>query len=135
MLYLYNIYRLETEGAYILSYADDFIIIATLNLAKINSKKLKGIALKLISKAKKTAISFNIKKIELIHFHNKRTTIEEGLKLGDIEISPKPLVRWLGVFLDSKLTFKQYIEIRILKAKVAFYLIKRLGNTQRGLSL
>ena len=52
------------------------------------------------------AISFNTSKIELIHFYNKRTTIEEGLKLGDIEISSKPLVRWLGVFLDFKLTFK-----------------------------
>ena len=88
-----------------------------------------------MSKAKEAAISFNIGKTELIHFYNKRTTIEEGLKLGDIEISPKPLVRWLGVFLDSKLTFKQYIEIRILKAKSVFYLIRRLGNTQRGLSL
>ena len=106
MLYLRNICRLETEGAYTLSYTDDFIIIVTLNSAKINYKKLKGIALKLISKAKETTISFNIGKTELIHFHNKRTTIEEGLKLGDIEISPKPLVRWLGVFLDSKLIFK-----------------------------
>ena len=106
MLYLRNICRLETEGAYTLSYADDFTITATSNSAKINCKKLKGIALKLISKAKETAISFNVGKTELIHFHNKRTTIEEGLKLGDTEISPKPLVRWLGVFLDSKLTFK-----------------------------
>jgi hypothetical protein len=63
-----------------------------------------------------------------IHFYSKRTTIEEGLKLGDVEISPKPLVKWLGVFLDSKLTFKQHIEIRISKAKAAFYLIRRLGN-------
>ena len=106
MLYLRNICRLETEGAYTLSYIDDFIIIVTLNLVKINCKKLEGIALKLISKAKKATISFNISKIELIYFHNKRTTIEEGLKLGDTEISPKPLVRWLGVFLDSKLIFK-----------------------------
>ena len=88
-----------------------------------------------MSKAEEAAISFNIGKIELIHFHNKYTTIEEGLKLGDTEISPKPLVRWLGVFLDFKLIFKQYIKIRILKAKAAFYLIKRLGNIQRGLSL
>jgi hypothetical protein len=88
-----------------------------------------------MSRAKEVAISFDITKIELIHFCSKRTTIEEGLKLGDVEISPKPLVRWLGVFLDSKLTFKQYIEIRISKAKAAFYLIKRLGNIQRGLSL
>jgi hypothetical protein len=77
---------------------------------------------------KEAAISFDVSKIELIHFHNKRTTIEKGLKLGDTEISPKPLVRWLGVFLDSKFMFKQYIKIRILKAKTAFYLIRRLGN-------
>ena len=85
---------------------DDFVIIVTLNLAKSNCKKLEKIALELMSKAKEAAISFNISKIELIHFYSKRTTIEEGLKLGDVEISPKLLVRWLGVFLDSKLTFK-----------------------------
>src|SRR6266568_1594684 len=128
MLYLRNICRLEIEGAYTLSYVDDFVIIVTLNSAKINCKKLEGIALKLMSKAKETTISFNIGKIELIYFYNKYTAIKEGLKLGNIEISPKPLVRWLGVFLDFKLTFKQYIIIRILKAKTAFYLIKRLSN-------
>ena len=88
-----------------------------------------------MSKAKEAAISFDIGKTELIYFYNKHITIEEGLKLGDIEISPKPLIRWLGVFLDSKLTFKQYIEIRISKAKTVFYLIKKLSNIQRGLSL
>ena len=106
MLYLRNICRLETEGAYTLSYIDDFVIIVTLNLAKANCKKLEGIVRKLMSKAKEATISFNIGKIERIHFYNKHTTIEKGLKLGDTEISPKPLVRWLGVFLDSKLTFK-----------------------------
>src|SRR6266403_2453151 len=114
---------------------DDFAITVSSNSAKSNCKKLEGIALELISRAKEAAISFNISKIELIHFYSKRTTIEEGLKLGAIEISPKPLVRWLGVFLDSKLTFKQYVEIKVSKAKTAFYLIRRLGNIQRGLSL
>jgi len=46
-----------------------------------------------MSRAKEAAISFNISKIELIYFYSKRTTIEERLKLGAIEISPKPLVR------------------------------------------
>src|SRR6266571_489194 len=100
MLYLRNICRLEIEGVYTLSYIDDFAIIVTSNLAKINCKKLEGIALKLMSKAKEAAISFDIGKTELIHFYNKYTTIEKGLKLGDIEISPKPLVRWLKIFLD-----------------------------------
>ena len=106
MLYLRNICRLETEGAYTLNYINNFVIIVTSNSAKINYKKLEGISLKLMSKAKEAAISFNVSKIELIHFYNKHTTIEKGLKLGDTEISPKPLIRWLGVFLDSKLIFK-----------------------------
>ena len=93
MLYLRNICRLETEGAYTLSYADDFVITVTLNLAKINCKKLKGIALKLMSKAKEAAISFDVGKTKLIYFYNKHITIEKGLKLGDTEIPPKPLVR------------------------------------------
>jgi len=59
-----------------------------------------------MSKVKEAIISFNISKTKLIFFYSKRTTIKEGLKLEDLEISPKPLVRWLGVFLDSKLTFK-----------------------------
>ena len=85
MLYLRNIYRLKTAGAYTLSYIDDFAIIVTSNSVKTNCKKLEGIVLKLISKAKEAAISFNVGKIEFIHFYNKCTTIEEGLKLGDID--------------------------------------------------
>ena len=46
-----------------------------------------------MAKAKEAAISFNIGKTELIYLYNKYTTIEEGLKLGDMEILPKPLVR------------------------------------------
>ena len=108
---------------------DDFAVMVTLNSAKSNCKKVERIALELMARAKEAAISFNIGKTELIHFYNNRTTIKEGLKLGDVEISPKPLVKLLGVFLDSKLTFKQYVEIKISKAKAAFYLIRRLGNT------
>ena len=107
---------------------DNFAIIVTLNLAKSNYKKLEGIALELIARVKEATINFNISKTELIHFYSKRTTIKKGLKLRDIKIPPKPLVRWLGVFLDFKLTFKQYIEIKISKAKTAFYLIRRLSN-------
>ena len=46
-----------------------------------------------MSKAKEAVISFDVSKTELIYFYNKRIIIEEGLKLGDIEIPPKPLIR------------------------------------------
>ena len=71
LLYLRNICRLETEGAYSLSYIDDFAITVTSNSAKSNCKKLEGIALELMSRAKEAVISFNISKTELIYFYNK----------------------------------------------------------------
>ena len=46
-----------------------------------------------MAKAKEIVISFDISKIEFIYFYNKHIIIEEGLKLRDIEISFKPLVR------------------------------------------
>ena len=46
-----------------------------------------------MAKAKETVISFDISKIKLIYFYNKCIIIEKRLKLGDIEIPPKPLVR------------------------------------------
>jgi hypothetical protein len=76
MLYLHNIYRLEIDGAYSLSYIDNFAITVTLNLTKSNCKKLEGIARELMSRAKEATISFDISKTELIHFYSKRTTIE-----------------------------------------------------------
>jgi len=59
---------------------DDFAIIVILNLAKSNCKKLEGIVLELISKAKKVVISFDISKTELIYFYSKCTTIKKRAK-------------------------------------------------------
>jgi ribonuclease HI len=43
------------------------------------------------------------------------------------------VVRWLGIYFDSKLTFKAYIEKKVNSATQAFYKIQRLSNTQQGL--
>jgi len=55
---------------------DDFVITVTSNLVKSNCKKLEGIALELVARAKEVVISFDISKTELIHFYSKRTTIK-----------------------------------------------------------
>jgi len=92
-IYICNIYSLEIERTYPLSYINDFTITVTSNSAKSNCKKLEGIVLELMARAKEAAISFNISKTKLIHFYNKYIIIKEGLKLGDIKITSKPLVR------------------------------------------
>ncbi len=46
----------------------------------------------------------------------------------------KPTVKWLGIWLDSKLNFKEHVEKKVAQATRIFHQIKRLSNTERGLS-
>jgi len=59
---------------------DDFTITVILNSAKYNCKKLEGIALELVARAKEAIISFDISKTEFIYFYSKRTTIKKRAK-------------------------------------------------------
>ena len=55
-----------------------------------------------------------MKKTELIYFYFKRAFNLENesylIKIGESIIQPKSLVKWLGIWLDLKLTFKQHME-------------------------
>ena len=77
-----------------------------------------------------------MKKIELIYFHTKRLINNNNysILIRNNQIKPKNLVRWLEIWLDSKLSFKKYVEIKIVAAIRTFYQIARLSNTERDLS-
>ena len=79
-----------------------------------------------------------MEKTELIHFHSKRSFNLENeaysVKIGDAIIQPKDLVKWLGIWLNSKLIFKQHVEKKTTQALKILNQIERLSNTERGLS-
>src|SRR5205085_1654197 len=47
---------------------------------------------------------------------------------------PSGVQRWLGFWLDRKLTWKHHIRTRTTSAIKVFMALSRLGNTERGLS-
>ena len=77
-------------------------------------------------------------KTELIHFHSKRSLDLKNelysVKVGETIFQPKELVKYLGIWLDSKLSFKAHVERKIASAQKVFTQIERLSNTERGLS-
>ena len=79
-----------------------------------------------------------MKKTKLIHFHSKRSCDLENeaylVKIGDSIIQPKGLIKWLGIWLDLKLTFKQHVEKKTTQALKILNQIERLLNIERGLS-
>ena len=61
-----------------------------------------------------------MEKTKLIHFHSKRSCDLENeaylIKIRDSIIQPKGLVKWLGIWLNLKLIFKQYVKKKITQA-------------------
>ena len=96
---------------------------------------MKEAAIRIFEKGADTLIQFNLEKTELIHFHSKRN-IGENVNICFSEnylVEAKPTVKWLGIWLDSKLNFKEYVEKKVAQATRIFYQIKRLFNIERGL--
>jgi ribonuclease HI len=134
ILFLLYVRDIVAEEAFQISYIDDFCIAASSNSAAKNCRSLQTTVQKLFSLAREQAVQFDPGKTELIHFTTQKTTITDSIEVESIAIEPKPVIRWLGIWFDSKLTFKAHIEKKVNSATAAFYNIQRLGNTQKGLS-
>jgi Reverse transcriptase (RNA-dependent DNA polymerase) len=64
--------------------------------------------------ASENTIQFDLAKTELIHFITSKEAKLATITLPDgIIVESKELVKWLGVYFDQGLTFKQYVAIRV----------------------
>ena len=75
---------------------------------------LQKLAEDLLVKQHQNCMQFDMEKTELIHFHFKRSFNLKNemysVKIGESIVQSKNLVKWLGIWLNSKLTFKQHME-------------------------
>ncbi|KAH7563621.1 hypothetical protein BM1_00668 [Bipolaris maydis] len=118
-----------------LSYIDDISITTSSTSIKKNVKILQREVNKLVTKGKQLAIEFDIAKTELIHYTKNKRRKEIPLELPSKEkIYHKDTIKWLGVYLDNKLSFREHVAIRASQAKTAFNRLGRLANIDRGLS-
>ena len=118
-----------------LSYIDDISLSTSSTSWKKNIKILERESAKLYELGALNAVEFDLKKTELIHFSNSKETKKFPLLLPDgNKVEPKSLVRWLGIYFDPGLTFKEHTSIRISQARSAFLRLSRLANIERGLS-
>jgi len=103
---------LESRG---MSYINDIGLVASSKSIKKNYKILKKAAIRIFEKGADNLIQFDLEKTELIHFHSKRN-IGENVNICFSEnylVEAKPTVKWLGIWLNSKLNFKEYVEKKV----------------------
>ena len=127
----------EPEARY-LSYIDDNSITISSKSHELNCRKLELICNNMIQKGLENHIIFDHDKTELIHYFPSRAIDLDSPRnkviLGDTEIKAQNIVKWLGIYIDSRLTFKDHIIKKTEAANRVFHQIARLSNTERGLS-
>ncbi|KAF7568383.1 Dimer-Tnp-hAT domain containing protein [Pyrenophora tritici-repentis] len=118
-----------------LSYIDDLSLTTSSTSLKKNTRALQKEIATLFAKGEQLDIIFDTSKTELIHFTAKKERIERSLILPNNDrIEHKDTVKWLGIYLDNRLSFKSHVSIRVSQARQAFYRLGRLANIELGLS-
>jgi len=105
------------------SYVDDIALSYSSKSIENNYKMLELAAEKLLQLQSQNNIQFDMEKTELIHFHLKRIDNYQDyiIQIGNVQIEPKNLIKWLGIWLDSKLNFKEHVEKKIANATRIFH--------------
>lgn len=114
------------------SYADD---IGTLGIGRTvrESANMAQREVDSITKwAEENAVSFNAKISEIVQFPGRKKEEPVGIKTYGDMISPAENIRWLGVHLDSRLSFKHHVTTWSAKALYLAQYVRRLNPVQRG---
>jgi ribonuclease HI len=135
---LFTIMELKHPNVICPSYIDDICLMVVGDSPAENSKILEDAVATCFQWGEDNAVAFDDPKSELMHFYKARKEIQTPytnvvLPNGTC-IKPSGVQRWLGFWLDRKLTWKFHIQTRTTSAMRVFMALSRLGNTERGLS-
>ncbi|XP_044724861.1 RNase H domain-containing protein [Hirsutella rhossiliensis] len=120
---LQPIYRLSNpKGRF--GYADDTAVLCVGDSLEETAHRASKHVHELMTWGTANAITFDPKKTEVMHF--SRTTPRNAPPVfhGEVEKRPGSAMRWLGIWLDSTLTFKTHVEKWTAKAQAVAYHLK-----------
>lgn len=82
------------------------------------------------------AIYFDPEKTEIMHFSRRKADHDYSpiVYHGDKEIWAPLSMRWLGIWLDKKLTFNHHIDEWTQKARRVINYLRGMNNTVRGMA-
>ena len=121
-------------------YIDDMMLQAFSKSATDNITSLTAALEIIIASLAKIGMVIDPDKTELIHFsrdpanNNERAHLLFSVAGKALRIIPKKTMRWLGIFFDRKLTFKDHVSIMTNRARSIVNGLRCLSNTIRGLS-
>ena len=122
------------------SYIDDFAVLAISESLPDNCRVLSKGLDRVVSLLGGVGMTIDPDKLDLIHFSRRpgnnigahSVTCPVGNRR--VVVEPKRVMRWLGIFFDSKLTFTEHVKIMCNQARSIINGLRCLSNTVRGLA-
>src|SRR6201747_1662516 len=130
----------NNENKELMGFVDDINIYASSKDLKNNIPKLCHTYNELVKNFKSIGLMIEHSKTELMHFTKKKDptfpTIDLGIAphTGNTPLTVKPIWRYLGFFLDRKLSFAHHVQFYATKSMSTCKAMLMLGNSLRGLS-
>ncbi|KAL7726428.1 hypothetical protein ACLKA6_004568 [Drosophila palustris] len=126
--------RLKHTGCNVTAYADDLVLLITGKFLPTISELMENALGLTLRWAEKNGLGANPQKTELVLF-TRKTKIESFRlpTLGGTQLKLSKEAKYLGVILDSKLSWKRNSEERMKKALQAFYVCKKTFGKRWGL--
>ncbi|RKK51436.1 hypothetical protein BFJ69_g17940 [Fusarium oxysporum] len=131
LLYTEPIYRLgNPQGRF--GYADDTAILSIGDTVDETSAMASSSVDEMVRWGAANGVSFDPKKTEVMHFSRGKLRSTPAVRHGDVEKHPEAALRWLGIWLDSRLSFRIHVETWAAKEKAVAYHLRGLTNTVHG---
>ncbi|CZR35886.1 uncharacterized protein FPRO_17006 [Fusarium proliferatum ET1] len=131
LLYTEPIHRLgNPQGRF--GYADDTAILSIGDTIDETTATASSSIGEMVRWGAANGVSFDPKKTEVMHFSRSKLRTTPAIRHGDVEKHPEPAIRWLGIWLDSRLSFRVHVEKWAAKAHAVAYHLRGLANTIHG---
>ncbi|OBS20651.1 hypothetical protein FPOA_06995 [Fusarium poae] len=131
LLYTEPIYRLgNPQGRF--GYADDTAILSIGDTVDSTTAAASASIDEMVRWGAANGVLFDPKKTEVMHFSRSKFRTTPAVRHGDIEKHPESALRWLGIWLDSRLSFRIHVETWTAKAQAVAYHLRGLANTVHG---
>ncbi|KAM6513286.1 hypothetical protein FALCPG4_18932 [Fusarium falciforme] len=131
LLYTEPIYRLgNPQGRF--GYADDTAILSIGDTVDESAAMASSAIAEMVRWGAENGVSFDPKKTEVMHFSRGKLRTAPAVRHGDVEKHPESALRWLGIWLDSRLSFRIHVEKWAAKAQAVAYHLRGLTNTIHG---
>jgi hypothetical protein len=117
------------------NFVNDIMIYTSFKKIEINCERLNQAITKAFDWTRENVIKFDDFKSEMIHFEQNKKMLSNTIILSnETTLKSQKCVKWLKIYIDKKLNFKEHVNKRVVNATKALHSISRLQNIEWRLS-